>query len=123
MHELALIQSVVEMVTEHAQGRCVRRVKLEIGKLTCVTPDAMRFCFDVVAAGTPLEGARLEIIEIEALARCGVCGETFVQETLWASAAAGQHENKRMSGDELRVKEYEVDAAPPRDCEMSQPKV
>jgi len=65
MHELALIQSVVEMVIEHAQGRCVRRVKLEIGKFTCITPDAMRFCFDVVATGTPLDGARLEIVEMK----------------------------------------------------------
>jgi hydrogenase nickel incorporation protein HypA/HybF len=110
MHELALIQSVVEMVTEHAQGRCVRRVKLEIGKFTCVMPDAMRFCFDVVAAGTPLDGARLEIIEIEARARCRVCDETFVQETLWACCRCGAHDCERISGDELQVKEYELDA-------------
>ncbi|MGH7001906.1 MAG: hydrogenase/urease maturation nickel metallochaperone HypA, partial [Stellaceae bacterium] len=38
MHELALVESVIEMVTEHAQGRCIRRVKLEIGKFTCVMP-------------------------------------------------------------------------------------
>jgi hydrogenase nickel incorporation protein HypA/HybF len=110
MHELALVESVIEMVAEHAQGRGVRRVKLEIGKLTCVTPDAIRFCFDVAAAGTPLEGANLEIIEIEARARCGVCGETFVQKTLWASCRCGSHDCKRISGEELRVKEYEVDA-------------
>jgi len=110
MHELALIQSVVEMVSEHAQGRCVRRVKLEIGKFACVMPDAMRFCFDVVAAGTPLEGARLEIIEIEARARCRVCGETFVQETLWACCHCGARDCERISGDELQVKEYELDA-------------
>jgi hydrogenase nickel incorporation protein HypA/HybF len=111
MHELALTQSVVAMVTGRAQGRCVRRVTLEIGKLTCVTPDAIRFCFDVAAAGTPLEGASLEIIEIEARVRCGVCGETFVQETFWAPCRCGSHEYKRISGEELRVKEYEVDAA------------
>jgi len=110
MHELALIQSVVEMVIEHAQGRCVRRVKIEIGKFTCVTPDAMRFCFDVVATGTPLDGARLEIVEIEALARCRVCGETFVQQTLWSSCPCGERDYDRLSGDELQVKEYELDA-------------
>jgi hydrogenase nickel incorporation protein HypA/HybF len=110
MHELALTQSVVEIVTEHAQGRCVRSVTLEIGKFTCVTPDAIRFCFDVAATGTLLEGASLEIIEIEARARCTVCGETFVQETLWAPCRCGSHDCKRISGEELRVKEYEVDA-------------
>ncbi|MGO9237479.1 MAG: hydrogenase maturation nickel metallochaperone HypA [Methylocella sp.] len=110
MHELALIQSVVEMVSEHAQGRCVRRVKLEIGKFTCVAPDAMRFCFDVVATGTPLDGARLEIVEIEALARCRGCGETFVQQTLWSYCPCGERDYARLSGHELQVKEYELDA-------------
>jgi hydrogenase nickel incorporation protein HypA/HybF len=110
MHELALVESVIEMVAEHAKGRCVRRVRLEIGKLTCVAPDAIRFCFDVATAETPLDGARLEIVEIEARARCRSCGRTFVQETLWASCPCGAQDCERMSGDELRVKEYELDA-------------
>jgi hydrogenase nickel incorporation protein HypA/HybF len=110
MHELALVESVIEMVAGHAQSRRVRRVKLEIGKFTCVTPDAIRFCFDVAAAETPLEGARLEIVEIEAQARCRACGMTFVQETLWASCPCGARDCERISGEELRVKEYEVDA-------------
>lgn len=110
MHELALTQSIVNMVAEHAQGRHVRRVRLEIGRLTCVMPDAIRFCFDVAAAETPLEGALLEIIEIEAWARCRVCGGTFVQETHFASCRCGAHDCERISGEELRVREYEVDA-------------
>ena len=110
MHELALAQSIVNMVAEHAQGRHIRRVRLEIGRLTCVMPDAIRFCFDVAAAETPLEGALLEIIEIEARARCRACGETFVQETLWASCQCGAQDCELLSGEELRVKEYEVDA-------------
>jgi len=65
MHELALTQTIVEMVAAHAQGRTVKRVTLEVGKLTCVMPDALRFCFDLVAAGTSLDGACLDICEIE----------------------------------------------------------
>src|SRR6478735_3894405 len=74
MHELALTQSIVEMVAEHAQGRTVKRVTLEVGKLTCVMPDALRFCFDLVAAGTALDGAKLDIREIEGRARCATWG-------------------------------------------------
>lgn len=110
MHELALVGSIIDMIGEHARGRRVRRVRLEIGKLTCVTPDAIRFCFDVAAEDTPLEGARLEIVEIEARARCRSCGRTFMQETLWAGCPCGARECDRMSGEELRVKEYELDA-------------
>lgn len=110
MHELALVESVVEMVAEHAEGRRVRRVKLEIGKLTCVAPDAIRFCFDVVAENTPLEDAALEIVEIEARARCRGCGEIFMQKALWETCGCGVQEYERISGEELRVKEYELAA-------------
>ena len=109
MHELALTQSIVEMVAKHAQGRTVRRVTLEVGKLTCVMPDALRFCFDLVAAGTALDGARLDIREIEARAQCRVCGAEFVQPALSSSCSCGANDYRRISGEELRIKSYEVE--------------
>jgi hydrogenase nickel incorporation protein HypA/HybF len=111
MHELALTQSIVEMVAEHARGHRVRRVALEIGRLTCVLPEALRFCFEVATSGTALEGASLEIIDIEAMARCLACGEVFVQESLWQSCQCGAHDREQITGEELRVKEYELEAA------------
>jgi hydrogenase nickel incorporation protein HypA/HybF len=108
MHELALTQSIVEMVAEHAQGRTVRRVTLEVGKLTCVMPDALRFCFDLVAAGTALDGAMLDIREIEGRARCVTCGEEFIRHTLYTTCSCGALDFARISGEELRIKEYEL---------------
>ena len=110
MHELALTQSIVEIVAQHAGDGRVRRVTLKVGKLSCVMPDAIRFCFDVVAAGTALEGARLEIIEVPALGQCRVCGEEFVRETLWAICPCGSSDFEPRAGQELLVKEYELDA-------------
>jgi len=109
MHELALTQSIVEMIAEHAQGRRVRRVTLEVGRLTCVMAEALRFCFEVATTGTALEGASLEIIHIEALVRCRVCGEMFAQESLWQPCPCGARDRERITGEELRVKEYELD--------------
>src|SRR5215471_11093238 len=110
MHELALTHSIVEMVIEHARGRRVRRVTLEVGRLTCVMPNALRFCFDVATLGTALEGATLDIIEVEAQAHCNVCGETFWQDELATPCSCGARDFARISGEELRVKQYEVDA-------------
>ena len=62
MHELGLTRNIVAICAEHAGGRRVTRVRLEIGDEAAVMPDAIRFCFDVVAQGTLVEGARLEII-------------------------------------------------------------
>lgn len=110
MHELALTRSIVGMVVEHAGGRRVRRVTVEVGRLTCVMPHAMRFCFDAVAAGTALDGATLEIVEVEARARCRACGAEFVPETLWQPCACGAGDAERLAGEELNVIEYEVEA-------------
>ncbi len=109
MHELGLTQSIVDIVAEHADGRRVRRVTLEVGKLSCVMPDALRFCFDVVSAGTTLEGAQLEIIEIQARGQCRVCGVEFVRETLWAVCPCGARDFEPRGGQELLVKTYELD--------------
>jgi hydrogenase nickel incorporation protein HypA/HybF len=63
LHELSITRNVVAIVSERAEGQRVTRVRLEIGRLSAVVPDSIRFCFDICAQGTPLEGAELEIIE------------------------------------------------------------
>jgi hydrogenase nickel incorporation protein HypA/HybF len=110
MHELTLTQSIVEAVTAHAHGRRVRRVTLEVGRLTCVMPSALQFCFEVAALGTVLEGACLEIIEIDAQVRCRSCGDTFRQEECGEPCCCGASDFTLISGQELRIKQYEVDA-------------
>jgi len=61
MHELALTHEIVAIACNAAQQRRVHAVTLEIGRLSCASPEAIAFCFDVVARGTLAEGARLEI--------------------------------------------------------------
>jgi hydrogenase nickel incorporation protein HypA/HybF len=63
VHELSITRNVVAIVSERAVGQRVTRVRLEIGRLSAVVPDSIRFCFDICAQGTPLEGAELEIME------------------------------------------------------------
>jgi len=58
VHELAITRNVVAIVGEAAKGRRVTHMTLEIGKLSGVPADAVAFCFDIVAAGTPAAGAQ-----------------------------------------------------------------
>ncbi len=107
MHELGIAQEVVALVDEHAQGK-VTRVVLEIGKLSAILPDAVRFCFDLCCEGTALAGAQLEIIEIPGLARCRACGGEVVLERPFGRCECGGTDLEWLAGEELRVKEYEV---------------
>lgn len=64
MHEMALAEEVLQIVQAAAQREGFRRVHtlwLEIGQLSCVEPDAMRFCFEAVARDSIADAARLEI--------------------------------------------------------------
>ena len=63
MHELGITRNVVAICAERADGAQVLRVTLEIGKRAGVMAESVRFCFDICARGTPVEGAMLEIIE------------------------------------------------------------
>ena len=58
MHELAITQSVVDAVLERTGDRHVSVVRLRVGRLSGVVPDAMRFCFELVTAGTAARGRR-----------------------------------------------------------------
>ena len=55
MHEMALCRGVVQIIEEQAKAHAYTRVKtvrLEIGPLATVEPDALRFCFDAATRGT-----------------------------------------------------------------------
>lgn len=108
VHELGIVQEVVEIVSEASRGARVTRIVLEIGNLSTVLPDAVRFCFDLATAGTVLEGATLEIIEIPGLARCRACGIEIPLELPFGTCSCGGTDLEWLAGGELRVKEMEV---------------
>ena len=108
MHELSITRDVVAICAEHARGAQVRRVTLEIGKLSAVMPDAVRFCFDVCARGTPLEGAELEIVEPDGQAVCRACGAGVGLTQLFGRCECGSTDLRLVAGDELKVREMEV---------------
>ncbi len=108
MHELGIVQEVIALVTERAEGARLTRVVLEIGKLSAVLPDAVRFCFDLVSEGTAAEGATLEIIETPGRARCRACGAGLTLDRPFGRCACGGSDLEWLAGEELKVKEIEV---------------
>jgi len=80
MHELSAATSIVQTVLKVAKERSVRRVKavrVEVGDLTLLNPDQLRFCFEVAARGTLAEGAELRIERKPAILLCQDCRRTF----------------------------------------------
>ncbi|MDJ0734518.1 MAG: hydrogenase maturation nickel metallochaperone HypA [Nostocaceae cyanobacterium] len=109
MHELGITQNIVAIVAEHAQGAKVKRVLLEIGKLSAIMPDAISFCFDVVSQGTVLEGAKLEIQEIPGLGKCRECGAEVPLDVPFGICNCGSMQLDLIAGEELKIKEIEIE--------------
>jgi hydrogenase nickel incorporation protein HypA/HybF len=109
MHELGISRNIVAIVSDAAGGRRVRRVLLQVGKLSGVMPDAVSFCFEATARGTVVEGARLEIQEIEGRARCESCGTEFAVASLLAACTCGSRRLRHIAGEELNVKSMELE--------------
>lgn len=108
MHELGITRSVVAICAENAGGLPVKRVTLEIGRLSAIMPDAVRFCFDICAKGTIVEGANLEIREIAGLGKCKACGGEIELIQPFGRCTCGSSDLQIIAGEELKVKELEV---------------
>jgi len=108
MHELSIANAIVEACVERASGGRVIRVRLEIGALAAVMPDAVRFCFDVCAKDTVLEDAELEIVEIPGQAICRDCAGAVALTAPIGCCTCGSSNLRIVAGEELRVKELEL---------------
>jgi hydrogenase nickel incorporation protein HypA/HybF len=108
MHELGITQEIVAIAETRSGGRKVSRVVVEIGRLSAVLPDAVRFCFDLCAEGTAVEGAELSIIQTPGTARCRECGVVVELDRPFGRCNCGGTDLDWLTGEELRVTEIEV---------------
>ena len=112
MHELSNTQSVVDLVADRTSGRSVVAVHVRVGRLSGVVPDAMQFCFEVASAGTPVEGARLEIEEVDGRILCHDCQLESPSDDLVLLCPCGSADVTIVSGQELTVVAVELEKEP-----------
>jgi len=110
MHELSIVQGIIEICEQHSGGRPVLAVTLEIGSLSGVVPEALEFCFEAATRGSLLEGARLEIERVDATGFCSGCGVVARMDTYFDPCpSCGALSLSLRTGEEMRVKDLEVE--------------
>jgi hydrogenase nickel incorporation protein HypA/HybF len=105
---MAITQSVVDAVCEHAAGRRVHSVRLEVGALCAVVPDSMQFCFELATQGTVADGARLDVDLTPGTAHCRTCDLEFELPDLILLCRCGSADVEVMTGRDLRILSMEV---------------
>ena len=113
MHEMSLCENILQILEQQAETQQYSKVKtiwLEIGALAGVEADALRFCFDAVMQGSLADHAQLEIINVPGQAWCMPCNRNVVvQHRYDLCPHCGSHQLKVNSGDQMRIKELEVE--------------
>lgn len=113
MHELAMVRSIYDVITEKIKEYDVNRViqvKLVVGELTGVEDMTMKACFEMYVQATPVEGARLVIERVPIKVRCRVCGNEYVTKIPFSKCAdCGNKSIQIISGKELYIDSLEVE--------------
>jgi hydrogenase nickel incorporation protein HypA/HybF len=113
MHELAITQSMLDLVlgqAEKAEAKRVGKINLVIGEMTGVVSECVQFYFDFLSRGTVAEGAALAIKAVPTQAKCQACGKVFeLQEFDWTCPSCRGNNIEIVGGKELFVESIEVE--------------
>ncbi len=112
MHEMSLAEGVLQLIEDAAREQRFEKVVtvwLEIGQLSGVEVEAMKFCFDAVTRDSVAAGARLEIIALPGAGWCMACSQTVAMTEVFGECPrCGGYQMQVTGGTEMRVKELEV---------------
>jgi hydrogenase nickel incorporation protein HypA/HybF len=112
VHELGLCEAIVDRVQQRAGHRPVARVRVRVGRLHHVHPEAFDQSFAIAAAGGVAEDAVAELVLVPVRAHCRSCGEdTEADELVLACSACGSVEIDLTAGDELLLESIEYQGA------------
>ncbi|HEY0328459.1 MAG TPA: hydrogenase maturation nickel metallochaperone HypA [Rhodopseudomonas sp.] len=112
MHEMTICEEIVCQLEDERRRRgfdMVKRLRLEIGLLSCLDPDALRYAFEITTRDTFLDGMLLEIDRPPGQAKCLDCGaETTVSSRTEICPSCGGERLDASGGAQMRLVEMEI---------------
>ncbi|HEY9160945.1 MAG TPA: hydrogenase maturation nickel metallochaperone HypA [Desulfomonilia bacterium] len=113
MHEMSLVQSIIEIINEYAKKENFKKVEsisLSFGKASTVVPAALEFAFEVLSEGTVAQGARLEFDIKPVVIYCLSCEKDFKMDSYEAACPQCKGGEIMLTGgtEELKLIEMEV---------------
>jgi hydrogenase nickel incorporation protein HypA/HybF len=110
---MSIAQSLLDIILQEIETHHVRRVvsvALKVGELSSVETESLRFCFELIAEGTIVEGAELQIERVPVTCRCSDCGTKFsVEHLLFVCPSCGSRRVEVLSGRELNIQSLDVE--------------
>ncbi len=113
MHELSIMESTLDAALDEARRAGASRVlgiRLRIGVLSGVVPEALQFAFEALTPGTAAEGAELVFDSVPARFWCVPCGAEFEAKTMFSDCPKCQTPSANLrAGRELELVSLEIE--------------
>lgn len=115
MHELSLMQGIFDSVIPVAKQNNATRIsaiRLRIGDMAMVVPEAMEFAFEALSEDDPmLNGAILEMDFVKPRSKCLDCGTEFEHDRFHMHCPeCGSGATLLTAGRELEVASMEIES-------------
>jgi hydrogenase nickel incorporation protein HypA/HybF len=112
MHELSIMQSALEQALEQARqagAQRVHEIRLRVGALSGVVPEALQMAFEALTVGTTAEKAVLKIEAVPARFWCVSCDREFASEKIFAECPRCRCVSRELcTGRELELASLEI---------------
>jgi len=114
VHELSIVSSIVDSVTEtlasYPNAR-VKEVRLRVGALASVVEDSLQFCFGIATEDTPLQGSRLVVKILPVTMHCDHCAQDVEIASLqsFRCPRCGEPVSDLRQGRELEIESIEIE--------------
>ena len=112
MHELSIASSIIDSLKVKFQDERLQitEINLQVGKLTCLLPESLQFCFDSLRQDKLVKNATLKIETINGTGFCQECNEKYPMEALYTVCPKCQTPGMEIvQGNELKIKSVEVE--------------
>lgn len=112
MHEVSLMEQTLALAVQAARdagASRIHQIRLRIGRLAGVEPEALGLAFQIVTEGTIAEGAGLEVESVPIHCYCSDCGQGFdPSDMVFACPTCGRCSSDIRTGQELELASLEI---------------
>jgi hydrogenase nickel incorporation protein HypA/HybF len=107
------MQSALSIALEQAEkagGNRIYGIRLRVGALSGVVPEALQFAFEALTPGTAAESAELAIENIPARFWCANCAKEFESDNMFAECPdCHKPSGELRAGREMEVASLEIE--------------
>ncbi|MCG5218647.1 hydrogenase maturation nickel metallochaperone HypA [Streptosporangium sp. KLBMP 9127] len=123
MHEIGMCEGLLDLIEQRAAGRRITAVRLRVGARHAVVDEAFDQAFAVVADGTAVQDAVVDLEVVPVTVTCRTCERLSESlDVLAVCAHCGGDDVDISGGDELVLESVQFETTPRREDEPDVPR-